>query len=154
MAAAANRRHRSHWLTKKKTRASNLATAVKATARACLANLLLHSTSKDTYLHTATRTRAHIPTRIETRKIKERGEQNTQRILSSLCQSQSRLLLSCFSYSSLPARGCWLYSDRIHLMFSMCAGLTVFIGELQAHHAISSQSRLDRNLSADHLGEL
>lgn len=103
-----------------------------------------------THCHENTRARTHT----HRDKKNKGGGQNTQRILSSLCRSQSRLLLSCFLYSSLPARGCWLYYDRIHLMFSMCTGLTVFIGELKAHRAISSQRRLDRNLSADHLGEL
>lgn len=108
------------------------------------------------FTHCHENMRAHTHTHRDKKKKRGGGGggQNTQRILSSLCQSQSRLLLSCFLYSSLPARGCWLYSDRIHLMFSMCTGLTVFIGELKAHHAISSQSRLDRNSSADHLGEL
>lgn len=82
-----------------------------------------------TYIYT--QTGAHTST--------DRKRQTHTRIPSPLCQNQKTLLLnlslSCFLYPSHCVVGCWIYTDRIHLMSSMFPGLTVFIWALRAHHA-------------------
>lgn len=106
--------------------ASNLTTAVKATARACLTNLLLRVLCKQRHIFTHCQNNTHTHTLEET---------IPHRILPSLCQDQKKkkktflvnLLLSCFLYPSLYVIGCWIYTDRIRLMSSMFLGLTVFI---------------------------
>lgn len=145
VAVTANRHHQSHQLTEALT--SNLATAVKATARACLANLLVHSTGKSTYLHAgaATCTRAHTET--------PKGRKHRQDSFITLPEPKQSAVCPDFY---VPLFQCAAAGSSLTacLMFSMCAGLTAFIWDLKAHSAISPLSRMDWNSSVGHLGEL
>lgn len=124
---ATNRRHQSHWLRNHLLPISPLLwrQLLELVSQICSS---VCSASKDIYLHTVTTTHTH-----------RHKETNAQKICPSLYQDQKgpqlNLSLSCFLYPSLYVVGCWIYSDRIHLMSSMFPELTVFIRELRAHHA-------------------
>lgn len=137
VAVTANRHHQSHRLTEALT--SNLATAVKATARACLANLLVHSTGKSTYLHTSTETcaRAHTHADTEGKEIQTGFFHHVARAKAVCCCPDFYIF-----HFQCAAAGSSLTEC---LMFSMCAGLTAFTWDLKAHGAISPLSQMDWN---------
>lgn len=106
----------------KKSLPSNLTTAVKATARACLTNLLLRVLRQQRHIftHTTTHTHSHTDTKFFyhiARTPPPKKKKNPALNVS----------LSCFLYPCLYVAGCWIYCDRIHLMSFMFAGLIVLM---------------------------
>lgn len=146
-AVAANRRHQSHCLRRHSLPISPLLwrQLLQLVSQICSS---MCSASEDIYSHTITI--AHMQTHTQ-------AWPQTQDSSFSLSDPKACLLnlsLCCFLYPSLYVVGCWISTDRIHLISTMLAGIIVFIwssikGSLC--HISSCALILDDILSLDHL---